>query len=117
MFVSARSTHAGLGISSQSAIQQLVSDPGSDQGSDIASGCDDLADDLLLSGHGQDVHPRRCQHRDALDVAARLLEEVGISVTAGTAFGACGEGYFRISLGTSTDRIAEAMRRLRTVSF
>jgi LL-diaminopimelate aminotransferase len=50
-------------------------------------------------------------------LAARLLEEVSISVTPGTAFGACGEGYFRISLGTRTDRIREAMQRLKTISF
>jgi LL-diaminopimelate aminotransferase len=44
--------------------------------------------------------------------ADRLLVQTGVSVTPGSAFGAHGEGYFRISLGTATARLAEAMRRL-----
>lgn len=44
--------------------------------------------------------------------ADRLLAQTGVSVTPGSAFGAHGEGYFRISLGTATERLAEAMRRL-----
>jgi LL-diaminopimelate aminotransferase len=44
--------------------------------------------------------------------ADRLLVQTGVSVTPGSAFGAHGEGYFRISLGTATERLAEAMRRL-----
>jgi LL-diaminopimelate aminotransferase len=51
------------------------------------------------------------------DFAGRLLEEAGISITPGTAFGPHGEGYVRISLGAGTDRIREAMNRLKTVSF
>ena len=46
------------------------------------------------------------------ELAARLLEKGEISVTPGSAFGEQGEGYFRISLGTSTTRIREAMERL-----
>jgi LL-diaminopimelate aminotransferase len=45
--------------------------------------------------------------------ATRLLEEAGISVAPGTAFGQYGEGYLRFSLGMSTERIREAMSRLR----
>ncbi len=44
--------------------------------------------------------------------AGRLLEEVGVSVTPGTAFGRHGEGYIRISLGQATERIRQAMERL-----
>jgi LL-diaminopimelate aminotransferase len=51
------------------------------------------------------------------DLAARLLEESGISVTPGSAFGAQGEGYFRISVGTSTARVREAMERLKRVQW
>ncbi len=46
------------------------------------------------------------------DFASRLLEEAGVSVTPGTAFGKHGEGYLRISLGQSTERIRQAMDRL-----
>jgi LL-diaminopimelate aminotransferase len=43
--------------------------------------------------------------------ASWLLNEAGISITPGTAFGQHGEGYVRISLGMSTDRVREAMDR------
>jgi aspartate/methionine/tyrosine aminotransferase len=41
-----------------------------------------------------------------------LLEKKGISLTPGTAFGEHGEGYVRISLGTATKRIKEAVERI-----
>ncbi len=47
----------------------------------------------------------------------KLLLEAGVSVTPGNAFGARGEGFFRVSLGQKTDRIKEAMVRLREVEF
>jgi LL-diaminopimelate aminotransferase len=43
--------------------------------------------------------------------ADRLLEEEGVVVMPGSAFGAGGEGFFRISFVTSPDRIGEAARR------
>jgi LL-diaminopimelate aminotransferase len=51
------------------------------------------------------------------EYARRLLEDAGISIAAGSAFGAHGEGYVRISLGMSTERIREAMERLRQFEF
>jgi LL-diaminopimelate aminotransferase len=53
----------------------------------------------------------------SVDLATRLLREAGISVTPGTAFGPGGEGYVRISLGMSTERIREAMERLKQMAF
>lgn len=43
--------------------------------------------------------------------AERLLEEEGVVVMPGSAFGAGGEGFFRISFITSPERIADAARR------
>jgi LL-diaminopimelate aminotransferase len=43
----------------------------------------------------------------------RLLEEAGVVVTPGTAFGRYGEGYFRASITSPTDRIKEAARRIK----
>jgi LL-diaminopimelate aminotransferase len=43
--------------------------------------------------------------------AERLLEDEGVVVMPGSAFGAGGEGFFRISFITSAERIAEAARR------
>jgi LL-diaminopimelate aminotransferase len=47
------------------------------------------------------------------EFATRLLEEAGISIAPGNAFGQHGEGHLRISLGMDTDRIREAMARLK----
>jgi len=44
--------------------------------------------------------------------ASKLLEEAGVSVAPGTAFGEQGEGHLRVSLGMDTERIREAMGRL-----
>jgi len=43
--------------------------------------------------------------------AERLLEDEGVVVMAGSAFGAGGEGFFRISFITSPQRIAQAAER------
>ena len=51
------------------------------------------------------------------EFATRLLKDAGVSVTPGNAFGPHGEGYFRISLGMSTDRVREAMDRLKRLAF
>ncbi len=51
------------------------------------------------------------------ELTTRLLEEVGVSITPGSVFGSHGEGYVRISLGMSTDRIREAMDRLKRFEF
>lgn len=44
--------------------------------------------------------------------ADKILLATGVSVTPGSAFGAHGEGYLRISLGQTTDRFMEAVSRL-----
>jgi LL-diaminopimelate aminotransferase len=49
--------------------------------------------------------------------ATLLLEEAGVSVAPGTAFGPHGEGHIRISLGQDTERIREAMERLKRLGF
>ena len=45
--------------------------------------------------------------------ASQVLEQVGVSMTPGTAFVPNGEGYVRISMVRPTARIQEAMARLR----
>jgi LL-diaminopimelate aminotransferase len=57
------------------------------------------------------------QGYNSAEFATRLVEDAGISIAAGSAFGAHGEGYVRISLGMSTERIREAMERLRRFEF
>jgi LL-diaminopimelate aminotransferase len=49
--------------------------------------------------------------------ADRLLTEQGVSFAPGSAYGECGEGYLRISVGMATPRVREAMERLREFEF
>jgi len=50
-------------------------------------------------------------------LATRVLDEAGVSITPGTAFGQQGEGYVRISLGADTNRIREALERLKKMDL
>jgi LL-diaminopimelate aminotransferase len=45
--------------------------------------------------------------------AERVLEEAAVVVTPGSMYGPSGEGFFRISLTTPDERIAEAVARMR----
>jgi LL-diaminopimelate aminotransferase len=45
--------------------------------------------------------------------ALSLLEETGVSLSPGPFFGPAGEGYVRISVTAPTERVREAMERLR----
>jgi LL-diaminopimelate aminotransferase len=54
---------------------------------------------------------------DSVSFTTRLLEDAGVSIAPGTAFGSLGEGYVRISLGMSTERVREAMERLKGFRF
>jgi LL-diaminopimelate aminotransferase len=58
------------------------------------------------------VWARIPQGRQSAEFTSALLDETGISVTPGSFFGECGEGYFRISLSTTTPRVEEAMKRI-----
>jgi len=42
-----------------------------------------------------------------------VLEQTGVVVTPGNAFGKGGEGYVRISLIADCDRLGEALRRFK----
>ena len=46
------------------------------------------------------------------EFAARLIDEIGVVVTPGGAFGPSGEGFIRLSITTPDDRVEEGARRL-----
>jgi LL-diaminopimelate aminotransferase len=48
---------------------------------------------------------------------AHLLEKAGIITTPGNGFGAPGEGYIRMTVCTSKDRLAEAVERIKKAGF
>lgn len=51
------------------------------------------------------------------EFAMALLERTGVAVTPGTNFGACGEGYVRVSLTAPDARIDEVVARLKGVDL
>jgi aspartate/methionine/tyrosine aminotransferase len=53
-------------------------------------------------------------HMKSADVERVLLEEAGVAVLSGTAFGPRGEGYIRLSYANSIENIREALRRIGT---
>ncbi|MBI5829910.1 MAG: aminotransferase class I/II-fold pyridoxal phosphate-dependent enzyme, partial [Chloroflexi bacterium] len=56
--------------------------------------------------------PARSRFVSETDYATALLETEGVTVTPGPIFGASGKGYVRLSLGTPTARLKEAMERV-----
>ena len=50
---------------------------------------------------------------DADRLATHLLNDAGVAVLAGTAFGAHGQGYLRLSYANSVEAITEALSRMR----
>jgi len=55
-------------------------------------------------------------HKSSLEVANLLLQKAHIATVPGSAFGACGEGYLRLSYSTSKEAIVEAFERIRRLA-
>jgi LL-diaminopimelate aminotransferase len=55
--------------------------------------------------------------RSSSQMATRLLEKAGLVVTPGNGFGEPGEGYFRIALTQTKERLAEAIDRLKEIDI
>ena len=53
--------------------------------------------------------------RSSSEVAERLLADAGVAVLPGTAFGAHGEGYLRLSYANSETNLRAALERMRPV--
>ncbi|VVB54334.1 LL-diaminopimelate aminotransferase [uncultured archaeon] len=76
-----------------------------------------------LSGLGWDVRPPKASYYiwfpvptkgiSSVDFAKTVLDKAGVVVTPGVGFGQYGEGYIRISITQSDERINEALERLK----
>jgi LL-diaminopimelate aminotransferase len=51
------------------------------------------------------------------DFALSVLQQTGVVLTPGNAFGSGGEGYVRVSLIADCDRLGEALRRLKEANI
>ena len=54
---------------------------------------------------------------NSTDFALSVLQQTGVVVTPGNAFGSCGEGYVRVSLIADCDRLGEALHRLKAANI
>ena len=50
---------------------------------------------------------------DAAELADRLLEEAGVALLAGNAFGAVGKHNLRVSYASSRENLVRALERMR----
>ncbi|MCQ2078978.1 MAG: pyridoxal phosphate-dependent aminotransferase [archaeon] len=82
----------------------------------------DLALDLLGEIDGLEckvpegafyLFPKYDAKISSAELAKRLLEDVHVAVTPGTAFGPHGEGFFRISYAASEEQIREGISRIK----
>lgn len=53
----------------------------------------------------------------SIEYCADMLEQIYVSATPGAAFGAMGEGFIRLSLGSPTARVKQAMDRLASWQY
>lgn len=53
----------------------------------------------------------------SMEMTRSLIEKCAVVTTPGNGFGQVGEGYFRLALTTSTDRIKEACERIKNAGF
>ena len=51
-------------------------------------------------------------YTNSIDFTADLLEKTGVVVSPGSGFGTSGEGYVRVALCDTAERIALAVRRM-----
>ncbi len=73
----------------------------------------DLGLEVELPAASLYLWPRVPAGYTSAEYADKILGATGVSLTPGSAFGAHGEGYLRISLGQTTERVMEAVDRLR----
>ncbi|MBN1916857.1 MAG: aminotransferase class I/II-fold pyridoxal phosphate-dependent enzyme [Verrucomicrobia bacterium] len=58
--------------------------------------------------------PLKYSALSSLEFSRLMIEEIGVASAPGTGFGEYGEGFVRFAMVESEDRLAEAVRRIRT---
>lgn len=53
----------------------------------------------------------------SIEFANKMLDEAGVIVTPGSAFGPSGEGFIRISLSETAERLDDAAKRIKELNF
>jgi LL-diaminopimelate aminotransferase len=77
----------------------------------------DLGLPCELSSASLYLWPQVPEGYTSAEFADKILLATGVSLTPGSAFGAHGEGYLRISMGQTSERFMAAVERLRAFRF
>ena len=93
-----------------------------DQVSRVRLNRDVLCDSLAATGRARFARPEGAFYlffgvegeTDSRRLALRLVDEAGLGLAPGAAFGAGGEGYLRLCFARSPDQMREVIRRLTT---
>jgi len=81
---------------------------------DVVAGLNDIPGVSCLTPAGAFyVFPNVSQHGDSAEIADRLLQEGGVALLNGGAFGRGGDGYLRLSYANSLENLEKALTRIR----
>ena len=61
--------------------------------------------------------PDRFREMGAMEFSIRLMEEAEVAVSPGVGFGGEGEGWLRIALVENENRVRQAIRKIRKMSW
>ena len=79
----------------------------------VIEGLNDMGWDLKKTQATIYIWPRVPKGYTSASFAEFVLEKAGVVVTPGSGYGEYGEGYFRISLTVGTERLKEALARMK----
>jgi LL-diaminopimelate aminotransferase len=83
----------------------------------LREGCRALGMQVFGGEHAPYVWVRCPDGMKSWDFFDRMLAEANVVITPGAGFGACGEGYFRISAFNSRANVEEVVRRMKAMRF
>lgn len=79
----------------------------------LMNGLRDLGWEVAPSDGGMFVWAKYPYEIDCIDIAFKLIEQVGVVTVPGTVFGTAGQGYLRLALVQPTELLQEAVNRLK----
>lgn len=83
----------------------------------LMNGLRDLGWEVAPSDGGMFVWAKYPYEIDCIDIAFKLIEQVGVVTVPGTVFGTAGQGYLRLALVQPTEVLQEAVNRLKNFTI
>ncbi|MFC7687132.1 aminotransferase class I/II-fold pyridoxal phosphate-dependent enzyme [Ureibacillus sp. GCM10028918] len=83
----------------------------------LMHGLQELGWEVAPSSGGMFVWAKYPYNIDSVSFAYKVIEQTGVLMVPGTAFGTEGEGFVRLALVQNAERLQEAVRRLKSLSL